>query len=111
MFGFAHVFLFSTEDGRTAFVDIYNSTANNWTRLSAGLGQARSGLAAASLLLSGLVFFAGGVTSGSVKQTVFLQLWRMNLFRTAELTLQYCAVSQDCFFLGLLRRVWKHWNC
>ena len=44
----------------SADVDIYNATSNNWTHFPAQLGQARYGLAAASLP-SGLVFFAGGI--------------------------------------------------
>ncbi len=40
-------------------MDIYNATSNSWTSHPAGLGQARSLLAAASLP-TGLIFFAGG---------------------------------------------------
>ena len=40
---------------------MYNATSNSWTTFPNGLGQARFGLAAASLP-SGLVFFAGGWT-------------------------------------------------
>jgi hypothetical protein len=46
---------------RSSFVDIYNATSNSWTTYPTGLGQARSHLAAASLV-SGLVLFAGGFT-------------------------------------------------
>ena len=45
----------------SSFVDMYNETINSWSRDPEGLGQARAGLAAASLP-SGLVFFAGGAT-------------------------------------------------
>ncbi len=44
----------------SSYVDMYNATSNSWTTYLAGLGQARSHLAAASLA-SGLVFFAGGL--------------------------------------------------
>ena len=44
-------------------VDIYNATNNSWIRYPMGLGEARGYLTAASLP-SGLVFFAGGRTSG-----------------------------------------------
>ena len=47
----------------SSFVDVYNAKSNTWTRDPKGLGQARGHLAAASLP-SGLVFFAGGQTSG-----------------------------------------------
>jgi hypothetical protein len=46
-------------EGSTAHVDIYNATSNSWFRFPEGLGQSRYALAATSLL-SGLVFFAGG---------------------------------------------------
>jgi hypothetical protein len=49
--------------GASSYVDVYNATSNSWTRLPAGLGEARYDLAAASLP-SGLVFFAGGRSSG-----------------------------------------------
>ena len=52
-------------------VDMYNATSNSWTTYPAGLGQARSLLAAASLA-SGLVFFAGGETGAfKMEQAVF----------------------------------------
>jgi hypothetical protein len=44
----------------SAHVDVYNASSDSWTSNPAGLGQARSSLAAASLP-SGLVFFAGGI--------------------------------------------------
>ncbi len=43
-------------------MDMYNAMNNSWTTFPTGLGQARVGLAAASLP-SGLVFFAGGFAS------------------------------------------------
>ena len=46
----------------SAYVDMYNASSNNWTRIPGGLGKSRRDLAAASLP-SGLVIFAGG-TSG-----------------------------------------------
>jgi hypothetical protein len=55
---------FSSDDFFSSYVDIYNSTSNSWIRLPEGLGQSRCALVAASLS-SGLVFFAGGRTSGS----------------------------------------------
>jgi hypothetical protein len=57
---------------QSEFLDIYNATSNSWTGHPAGLGQARSSLAAASLP-SGLVFFAGGFT-GATKRMFALQL-------------------------------------
>jgi hypothetical protein len=47
----------------SAHVDVYNATSNSWTRYPTGLGQARGYFSAASLP-SGLVFFAGGRTTG-----------------------------------------------
>ena len=44
-------------------VDMYDATSNSWTTYPEGLGQARNFLAAASSA-SGLVLFAGGITSG-----------------------------------------------
>jgi hypothetical protein len=52
-----------SDGGSSSYVDIYNATSNSWTRLPQGLGEARYELAAASLP-SGLVFFAGGRSSG-----------------------------------------------
>ncbi len=49
----------------SSFVDMYNSTSHQWIVNSAGLGQPRGYLAAASLA-SGLVLFAGGLASGVV---------------------------------------------
>jgi hypothetical protein len=49
---------------QSEFLDIYNATSNSWASYPAGLGQARSSLAAASLP-SGLVFFAGGFTGAT----------------------------------------------
>jgi hypothetical protein len=61
-----HATTYSDASGNTysAYVDLYNATSNNWVRYVQGLGQARSNLAAASLS-SGLVFFAGGETTGT----------------------------------------------
>ncbi len=50
---------------RSAYVDLYDVTKKSWSRYPSGLGQARSSLAAASLP-SGLVFFGGGVSAGSL---------------------------------------------
>ena len=47
----------------SAHADVYNATSNRWTRYPTGLGQARGYFSAASLP-SGLVFFAGGRTTG-----------------------------------------------
>jgi hypothetical protein len=63
----------------SSYVDMYNATSNSWTSYPAGLGQARSYLAAVSLA-SGLVFFAGGWTG--------LFVWRARLF---DVTLAVCS--------------------
>ncbi len=47
----------------SADVDMYNATSNSWTLFPNQLVSARYGLTATSLP-SGLVFFAGGHTSG-----------------------------------------------
>ncbi len=75
LLGFSNICDSASDDGNTAFVDIYNSTSNSWTVHPKGLGEGRSGLAAASLPW-GLVFFAGGVTSGAIKLAVSLQQLR-----------------------------------
>lgn len=62
-------------DKVSADVDIYNASSNSWTSDPAGLGQTRSRLAAASLP-SGLVFFAGGVTSGDVCRVCICRLFK-----------------------------------
>jgi hypothetical protein len=51
---------------QSSHVDIYNSSSNSWSSIATGLGQARGYLAATSLP-SGVVFFAGGYVTGSVK--------------------------------------------
>jgi hypothetical protein len=56
---------FTSEDGPSAHIDMYNQTSNSWTRNPLGLGQARDNMAAASLPF-GLVFFAGGFTGATV---------------------------------------------
>ncbi len=73
---FSHIFCISTVQGRmipdacssdsgySAHTDIYNSSSASWTSDRSGLGQARSYIGIASLP-SGLVFFAGGETSGT----------------------------------------------
>ncbi len=48
----------------STYVDMYNATSNTWLNFRVGLGQARHSLAAAALP-SGLVFFAGGFSSGA----------------------------------------------
>jgi len=52
----------ASDSGYSTYMDMYNATRNSWTKFPAGLGQARAWLAAASLP-SGLVFFAGGLSS------------------------------------------------
>ena len=59
---------YSSVDVFSTFVDIYNAASNSWTRHPKGLVHARGFLTAASLS-SGLVFFAGGRTSGMSKST------------------------------------------
>ena len=62
---------FESGNSYSLYVDMYNATSNSWTTYPAGLGQARSRLAAASLA-SGLVFFAGGETGAfKMEQVVF----------------------------------------
>ncbi len=46
---------------------MYNATSDSWTRFPEGLGQAREYLSSSSLP-SGLVFFAGGASSGAMKR-------------------------------------------
>jgi hypothetical protein len=77
--------VYTSDIERSSYVDMYNATSNSWNTYPAGLGQARSNLAAASLA-SGLVFFAGGLTGESplsgqllvlirVMYVVFFVLW------------------------------------
>ena len=51
---------------------MYNASSNSWTTFPNGLGQARHSLAAAALP-SGLVFFAGGFSSGAADVVPALQ--------------------------------------
>jgi hypothetical protein len=53
------------DDMFSSYVDVYDSTADEWIRHPQGLGLARSNLAAASLS-SGLAFFAGGSTGNTL---------------------------------------------
>jgi hypothetical protein len=55
-----------SDNGFSTWVDFYHATNNSWTSNPSGLGQARGALAAAALA-SGLVFFAGGGTTGIAK--------------------------------------------
>lgn len=76
-------------DKFSADVDIYNASSNSWTSDPAGLGQTRSRLAATSLP-SGLVFFAGGVTTGDVCRVCICRLfkavdWQWTLSRSQAL--------------------------
>ncbi len=63
----------TTGDGFSARVDVYNASNNSWASNPLGLGQPRGFLAAASLP-SGLVFFAGGGSTGLDLNTDFLIL-------------------------------------
>ena len=51
----------------SSWIDVYDSRNFNWFVNPTGLGQARGYLAAASLAI-GLVFFAGGLSSGATSR-------------------------------------------
>jgi hypothetical protein len=65
--------------GLSTYVDMYNATSDSWTRFPEGLGQAREYLSSSSLP-SGLVFFAGGASSGAMKSYQPYRLRKMPLY-------------------------------
>ena len=60
------VFIAGGEEASSVFsrvVDVYNASSNTWTAFATALSVGRRSLAAVSLPLEGLAFFAGGCTS------------------------------------------------